>query len=285
MPDVRNFTQNISAFLNQESGGNGGIISVVSRVDSSSSTSSPCPTHHLKGTQQIDGPQWHILSGLCFFVLTISHAFSFGRRFRSPPIDVSFGSAICSDVTGSSTARTFSVSFTLLASFSVAFAWIVTRFRENFLSVPDFQTAQFSLFTFHRFGTSGVVVVVFIAQISHHHWRETTGTTVDDCHNVRLHLCIIWEQMLLCGQFFHKACEAHGEKDGQSFSWPVGTWQTGFQVTFSVSHVHRHLVSSLFSVSLFKIFPGLDGVREVVYFGNFRWRQDLPAVVQTPPSC
>ena len=89
-------------------------------------------------------------------------------------------------------------------------------FVKTFFFVPDFQTAQFSLFTFHRFVTSGVVVVVFIAQISHHHWGENTGTTVDDCHNVRLHLCIIWEQMLLCGQFFLKACEAHGEKDGQS---------------------------------------------------------------------
>ena len=45
------------------------------------------------------------------------------------------------------------------------------------------------------------------------------------------------------------------------------------------------LVSSAFLVSLFKVFPGLDGVGELVYFGGFRWRQDLPAVVQTPPSC
>ena len=27
------------------------------------------------------------------------------------------------------------------------------------------------------------------------------------------------------------------------------------------------------------------GMREVVQFGGFRWRQDLPAVVQTPSSC
>ena len=66
------------------------------------------------------------------------HPCSFPRLFlwaqiSGPPMDVSLGSAICSDVTDASTARTFSVSFTLLASFCVAFAWIVTRFRENFL--------------------------------------------------------------------------------------------------------------------------------------------------------
>ena len=43
-------------------------------------------------------------------------------------------------------------------------------------------------------------------------------------------------------------------------------------------------VSSALSVTLFEIFPGLDGVREVVNLGSFRRRQDLPAVVQTP-SC
>ena len=38
-------------------------------------------------------------------------------------------------------------------------------------------------------------------------------------------------------------------------------------------------------MSLFKIFSGLNSVRKIVYLGNFRWRQDLPAVVQTPASC
>ena len=37
--------------------------------------------------------------------------------------------------------------------------------------------------------------------------------------------------------------------------------------------------------SLFKIFPGLDGVREILHFDSFRRRQDLAAVVQTSSSC
>ena len=63
---------------------------------------------------------------------------------------------------------------------------------------------------------------------------------------------------------------------GQIFLAKVGLAKVG--------HSQRQLVSSAFSVSLFKIFPGLDGVREVVYFGSSRKRQELPAVVQTPPS-
>ena len=55
--------------------------------------------------------------------------------------------------------------------------------------------------------------------------------------------------MLLCCQVFFEVCGAHGEKDGQS-------------------HVFTQLVSGALWVTLFKIFPGLDGVWEVVYFGD-----------------
>ena len=46
--------------------------------------------------------------------------------------------------------------------------------------------------------------------------------------------------------------------------------------------VFGELVYSAFLVSVFKVSPGLDSVREVVFFFgcNFWWRQDLPAVVQ-----
>ena len=43
-------------------------------------------------------------------------------------------------------------------------------------------------------------------------------------------------------------------------------------------------MASAFLVSLFKVVPSIDGVREVVYFGKFRWRQDVSAVVQTLSS-
>ena len=96
----------------------------------------------------------------------ILHPRSFHRLFLwaqiSSAIDLSFGFAVGSDVTNASTAKTFSVSFLLPSSFSVAFAWIVTTCSENFLSVPDLQAVQFSIFTFHRFVTTGVMVVVFV---------------------------------------------------------------------------------------------------------------------------
>ena len=150
-------------------------------------------------------------------------------------INTSLGSAIRSDVTNASTAETFSINFTLSTSF--AFAWFMTRFSEDFLAVSDFQAQKFYIFTFHSFVNAGMMIAIFITQISHHHWSKTAGTTVDDGHDVSLHLCIIREQMLL----FSISVEAHGEKNGQS-------------------HVFRQLVSCAFSVALFQIFPSLNGV-------------------------
>ena len=67
--------------------------------------------------------------------------------------------ATCSDVTNASTAETFSANFTLPSSF--AFAWFVTRFGGNFLSVPEFQAVQFSVFILHRFITTGMMIAIF----------------------------------------------------------------------------------------------------------------------------
>ena len=69
-------------------------------------------------------------------------------------------SAIRSDVTNASTTETFSVNSTLPISF--AFAWFVTRFSEDFLAVSDFQAVQFSIFTFHKFVTAGIMVAIFV---------------------------------------------------------------------------------------------------------------------------
>ena len=50
----------------------------------------------------------------------------------------------------------------------------------------------------------------------HHHRSGNTGAAVDDCHNVRPHLCTVWEQMLLCCQLFLKVCGTHAEKISKS---------------------------------------------------------------------
>ena len=136
----------------------------------------------------------------------------------------------------------------------------------DFLAVPDFQAVQFSIFTSHRFVTTSMKVAIFITQISHHPWSNTAGTVVENCHNVRF----------FCPKSGNKCCCAVN-----SFSRYVGHSER----RIAQSHVFRQLVSSAFSMALFHNFPGLDGVREVVNVGSLRWRQDLPAVVQTPPSC
>ena len=165
---------------------------------------------HLKGPQ-INGPQWNMLWCFWLFFLATFSTFSFGCSFRVSSIKVSLGSAIRSDVTNASTAEIFFVGSTLPSTFSVAFARIVSGFGQHFLAVSDLQTVQFSIFTFHGFVTVGMVVVVFIAQSSDHHWSKTAGATVDDCYDVSFHVCLIWEQVLLCCQLFLKWGTWRGE--------------------------------------------------------------------------
>ena len=104
----------------------------------------------------------HVAMFLALLPGNFQHFFLWVQISKSS-IKVSLGSAIRSDVTNASTAETFFVGSTLPSAFSAAFAQIVLGFSENFLAVSDHQTAQFSIFT------TGMVVAVFIAQISHHH--------------------------------------------------------------------------------------------------------------------
>ena len=88
----------------------------------------------------------------------------------------------------------------------------MTRFSEDVLAVPDFQAVQVSIFSFHRFVTTNKKVAVFVTQISHYHWSNEAGTAVDDCHNVSLHLCTIWEHMLLGCQLLFPRSMGHIER-------------------------------------------------------------------------
>ena len=91
-----------------------------------------------------------------------------------------------------------------------------------------------------------------VVQISCDHLSRTTGATVDDCHDVCPHLRVVWKQVLQCRQLSLKICGTHGEEN-------------------SKPHVLESLISSAFSMSLFKFLSSLDGMIEVVYFGSFRW--------------
>ena len=78
--------------------------------------------------------------------------FPVGEDFGGPPINVSLGSAIGSAMANASTTKTFFVGFAPLSTFSVAFNRIMPRFGADFLVVSDFQTVQFSIFTFYELG-------------------------------------------------------------------------------------------------------------------------------------
>ena len=141
--------------------------------------------------------------------------FPLGADFGGPPL-IWVLALQSADVTDASTAETLFVGSTLPSTFSVPFAQIVPGFSENFIAISDLQTVQFSIFTFHEFVTTGMVVAVFIAQISHHPWSTTTGAIVDDCHDVCLYLRAVWEQVLLCCQLSLKICGTHGEENSKS---------------------------------------------------------------------
>ena len=103
----RNLPQNISIFLNQESGGNGGIISVVHVWIHHH----PPPHRGLtipRRTQHRWSPMAHFVKSLFLRPHNVQHFSLWAQIWVKFPIDVSFGSA-CSDVTNASTAETFSV--------------------------------------------------------------------------------------------------------------------------------------------------------------------------------
>ena len=203
---VSETSRKASVLWNQESGGSGGIISVVSYVNSSPCTSSPWSDNTSKN------PKSMVPNGT-FFQISVSSS----SQAQMSPIVVSFGSAISSDVTYAPTAETFSVNFTLPSSF--AFAWFVTRFSEDFLAVPGFQAAQFSIFTFHRFVTAGKMVTIFVTQISHHHWSKITRVRLS---RRELHLRIN-RYKCCCAVNCFKICGAHGEQNSQSNRF-LGNW-------------------------------------------------------------
>ena len=62
----------------------------------------------------------------------------------------------------------------------------------------------------------GIVIVELFAQILYHHCSGITCAAVDDCDNVRPHLCIVWEQMELCCQLFFKVCFTQRKKNRKS---------------------------------------------------------------------
>ena len=88
------------------------------------------------------------------------------------------------------------------------------------------------------------------------HFQQTRHWWHRDCWPLR---------SLLCCQLLLKICGTHGEKNSES-------------------HVFGLLLSSAFPVSLLRIFPSSNGVREVVFLGVM-WRQKSPAVAQTSSSC
>ena len=150
--------KNVPVRFNHEPGGSGGNISLSVRfVDSSSSTSSPWYDDTSKErTPNRWSPVAHFVRSLFSSSSQVPTHFPFGRRLWESSVDVSFW--LCNLLEGdqyASTAETFSVSLTLPSPFAIL--CFVTRFSDDFLVVPDVQAAQFSILTYHRFVTSGMM--------------------------------------------------------------------------------------------------------------------------------
>ena len=120
----------------------------------------------------------------CFLLVFATYnPFSFGCRFRWSSGKVGLCSAIGSNVANVSVTRTFLVGSSLPSIFGLAFDRMVPRLGQNILAVSDFHTVQCLSF----------VAAGFFVQVSHHHWIRTTSATVNDCHDVCLHLCMLWK--------------------------------------------------------------------------------------------
>ena len=87
---------------------------------------------------------------------------------------------------------------------------------KTFLPFLPSKRYKFSIFTFNEFVAAGVVIAGLFDQVSHQHWSKTTSATVDDCHDVCPHLCVVWKQMLLCCQLSFKICKTNGEENSKS---------------------------------------------------------------------
>ena len=232
----RNFLQcislcfEVSVSLNQEAGGGGDMIPVASSEDSSTSTSSSTVSPGSDNTSKepkIDGPQWHILRCSWFFFLATSNTLSFG--FRGSSINVGLGSAIRSDVTSASPASTFFVGPPFPSPLVLLLLESCRNLVETFL--PFLISKRYKSPSSLSMNSSlpGSRLLASSFKISHHHWSRTTSAIVDDCHDVSLHLRVVWEEVLLRCQLTLKICGTYGEDN-------------------SKSHVFRHLSSSTFSI-------------------------------------
>ena len=182
------------------------------------------------------------------------------------PINARFGSAVGPDETHASTVETSCVGFAFPFTFESAVAHIIPRFGEDFLAISNFQTVHFSILAFYKFVMTGIVIAGPICSNFPYQWSRTTSVAVNDSDTLRQHLCVVWEQVLLCYQPFLIICWRIGEK-------------------YSESHIFGQLVSCAFTKSFFKALPDMENVRQIICSGDSRRGQDLPTIVRTSSSC
>ena len=104
---------------------------------------SPCSDSTSKDPKSIM-PKDTFCEMLCSSSSQFPSPFPFGAKFPKSSVKVSLCSAIGFDVANAPTAKTFFVGSAFPSTFSVAFARIVPRLFS------DFQTVQFSVFTFYE---------------------------------------------------------------------------------------------------------------------------------------
>ena len=255
--------------LSRGRGNNGGIVSADSCATPSSSMVSPWSDNNSKKKKK--NIKSTIPNGtLCDTSRSSSSQFpklcprsaDFGG-----PIHARFGSALSPDETHASTVDTCCVGFAFPFTFESAVAHIIPRFGEDFLAISNFQTVHFSILAFHKFVMTGIVIAGPICSNFPYQRSRTTSVAVNDSGTLRQHLCVVWEQVLLCYQPFFMICWRIGEK-------------------YSESHIFGQLVSCALSVSLFKVLPDMENVATNHLFRRLSTRTRFayyrPDIVQLP---
>ena len=163
--------QRVSAWLevlvsmNQESGGNGGIVPVNSFENSSTTMSSSVVSPWSDSTSK--DPTSIMPNGtFCEMSCSSPSHFPFYSGCRIWVFHLR-KSWLCNGQRV--TTKTCFVAFALPSTFSIAFVRIVPRFGEDFLAVSDLQTVQFSVFTFSELVTAGLFVQIFLSTLERDH--------------------------------------------------------------------------------------------------------------------
>ena len=171
--------------------------------------------------------------------------------FRGPPLTWDLARQSSSDVANAPALETFCVSFTFLASTSVAA--FALGLRKDSLAVLDLQAVQLSVLTFHDSSLPASLSPTSL-------FKFPTAIGAGPRARVLITVTICARTCSKCGNRCCRAVDSFCQEHRRS-------------------HILGQLVSGALLMSLFQVFSCLKSVRQVFQLKTFCRGKDLPAVV------